>query len=91
VIDGGVQLDVRIAKHAFDITCVDFNDKVADTDNVEVHHTEGAEEAIEFKLGLRVVGLTFVPGDRAKAQGVVAPIGAVLRKYPAYAVDGRIN
>ena len=52
---------------------------------------EGTEEAIEFELGLRVVGLAFIPGDGAKAQGVAAPIGAVLRKYPAYAADGRID
>jgi len=52
---------------------------------------EGVKEAIEFELGLRVAGLTFIPGDGAKAQGAVAPIGAVLRKYPAYATDGRID
>jgi len=62
-----------------------------DANDVEACCVEHTEEAIEFKLGLRVAGLVFVPGDGAEAQGVAAPIGAVLRKYPAYPAYGRID
>jgi len=54
-------LDVRIAEHPSDVACVDFNDEIADSDEVEVGSTEGTKEPVELKLGLRIAGLAFVP------------------------------
>jgi len=52
VIDGGIRLDVGVAEHALDVTCVNFDDEVADANDVEVRGMECMEEAVKFELGL---------------------------------------
>ena len=51
-IDHGIWLDVRVAKHTFDVTCIYFDDEIADSDEVEAGGTECAEETVKFDLGL---------------------------------------
>ena len=34
MIDGSIQLDVRVAEHTFDIAGIDFYDEIADADEV---------------------------------------------------------
>ena len=80
-------MDVGIAEHPSDVACIDFNNEIADSDEVEAGSAEGTKEPIELELGLRIVGLAFVPQNRAEAQGVAASIGAVLRKNPSYTAD----
>jgi hypothetical protein len=58
---------------------------------VETGSTESAEEPIELQLGLRIAGLTLVPGDRPEASWAAAAIGTVLREYPSDATDGGVN
>lgn len=61
MIDGGIGLDIRIAEHTTDVTCVDFNDEVADANEMKALRMEHVEEAIKFELGLRVSRLALVP------------------------------
>ena len=51
-IDHGIRLDVGVAKHTFDVTCIYFDDEIADSDEVEAGGTERAEETVKFDLGL---------------------------------------
>jgi len=46
VVDGGIQLDVGVTEHTFDVAGVNFDDEVADTDEVEAHGAECAEESV---------------------------------------------
>ena len=46
--------DVRIREHSFDVSCVDFNDKVPYADEVNTKQAEGAVESVYFELGLGV-------------------------------------
>lgn len=65
-VDGGGRCDVRILEHAFDVLRVDFDDEVADTDDVELEGLEGPVKTIEFELGLGESCLTVVEGDGAE-------------------------
>jgi len=56
-----------------------------------VHRAESTEKTIEFKLGLRVTGLAFIPSDGAEARRAAPSIGAVLHEYPAYAMIRRVD
>jgi hypothetical protein len=38
-VDGSVGLDVGIAEHTFNVTCIHFNYEIVDANKVEVHHT----------------------------------------------------
>ena len=51
-IDCSIWLDVRVAKHTFDVTCIYFDDKIADSDEVEAGGTEHVEETVKFDLSL---------------------------------------
>ena len=70
-VDGGGRCDVRILEHAFDVLRVDFDDEVADADDVELEGLEGPVKPIEFELGLGESGFAFVHGDRPEP--VVVP------------------
>jgi len=61
VIDCGIWLDVRVAEHTFNVAGIDFDNKVADADEVEACGTECAEETVQFEFHLRVVQLALVP------------------------------
>jgi len=80
-------LDIGIAEHPSDVACVNFNDEIVDSDEVEAGSMEGTKEPVELKLGLRIAGLVFIPQNRAEAQGAAASGGAVLRENPSYAAD----
>ena len=56
-IDGGIQLNIRVAEHIFDIACVDFHNEIADTDEVKVYSTECMKKPIELELCLRIIRL----------------------------------
>ena len=80
-------MDIGIAEHPSDVACIDFNDEIVDSDEVEAGSAEGMKEPVELELGLRIAGLAFVPRNRAEAQGAAASVGAVLHENPSYAVD----
>jgi hypothetical protein len=54
-IDCGIRLDIGVAEHTFDIAGIDFNNKLVDTNKVEVGSTEGVEETVELQLSLGIV------------------------------------
>ena len=51
-VDRGIWLDVRVAKHTFDVTCIHFDDEVANSDEVKAGGAERAEETVKFELSL---------------------------------------
>ena len=51
-IDRSVWLDVGVAKHTFDVTCIHFDNEFADSDKVKAGGTECTEETVKFDLGL---------------------------------------
>ena len=51
-IDAGTWGNVGIREHAFDIVCVDFDDEVSYTSEVESECTECTIEAVKLELGL---------------------------------------
>jgi len=46
VVDGSVRLDIGVTEHTFDVAGIDFDDEVADTNKVEAHGVECAEESV---------------------------------------------
>ena len=52
MVDDCVRLDVGVAEHAFDITCIYLNYKVVDADEIEVLCPEHVEESVELEFGL---------------------------------------
>jgi hypothetical protein len=60
------------------------------TDEVEAEGAKGSEQAIELKLGLRVAGLAFVPGEGTEAGGAAVAIGTLLGEDPPHAAPRRV-
>lgn len=54
-------------EHTLDVAGVDFDDKVADSDQVEPERAECPVESVELELGLRETGFAFIEGYRAEA------------------------
>jgi len=46
VVDGYIRLDVGVTEHTFDVAGVDFDDEVADADEIETHGAECVEESV---------------------------------------------
>ena len=65
---------------------VHFDDKLADTNNVEVEGMECAEQTIQLYLGLRIVTLLLVPGNGTEMRRAASTVGAFLRQDPANSV-----
>ena len=72
-VDRGVRLNVGVAKHTLDVTCIHFDNEIADSDEMMAGGTERAEEpALKFELRLGVTRLAFVPrGNRSVMAGDV--------------------
>ena len=60
-IDGSIWLDVGVAEHTFDIACINFHNKIADTDKVKACGTECMKKPIELELCLRITRLALIP------------------------------
>jgi hypothetical protein len=91
-VDRGVRLDVGLAKHTFDVTCIHFDNEIADSDEMKAGGTERAEEpAVEFELRLGVTRLAFVPREGTEARWPATSIGTNLSEDPTYTTHGRIN
>ena len=54
-VDCSTWLNVRIVEHPFNITSIDFDSKIFDTDDVKSVSLKGAPETIYLDLGLGVV------------------------------------
>ena len=71
VVDTSRGCNVRICKHAFDVLCINLNDKIAAYDDIKPECVHCSIKAIEFELWLGESGFTLIKGDRAKACKVV--------------------
>jgi hypothetical protein len=90
-IDCSIRLDIRVAEHTFDIAGVNFNDKLADANEVEAGSAEGTKETIELEFSLGIMGLVLVPRDGAEARRAAMAIGAVLSEDPSHAADRQVD
>src|SRR5882724_4653212 len=79
-VDRSAWLNVRVVAHPFNITSIDFNSKIFDTNDVKSVSLKGAPKTIYLDLGLGVVQFSFIPSDRTKAARISLVIHAKLRE-----------
>ena len=84
-------LEVRIIDHSFDVTGINLEEEMVDSDEVTLGVVEGAKDTEEFALGLGVVALGSIPGAREESHGVSNAVGAKLRQYSPEANVRRVN
>src|SRR5882724_13295813 len=77
-VDCSPWLNVRAVEHSFNITSIDFDSKIFDTNDVKAVSFKGTPETIYLDLGLRVVQFSFIPSDGTKAAWVSLVIRAKL-------------
>ena len=53
-VDHSAWLNVRVVEHSFNITSIDFNSKIFDTNDVKLVSLKGTPETIYLDLRLRV-------------------------------------
>jgi len=82
-VDSSTWLNVRVVEHPFNITSINFDSKVFDTDDVKSVSLKGMPETIYLDLSLGVARFSFIPSDRAKAARVSLVIHAKLRENEA--------
>src|SRR5882724_9430110 len=89
-VDCSAWLDVWVVEHPFNITSIDFNSKIFDTNDVKSVILKGVQETIYLDLGLGVVQFSFIPSDGTKVARVSLVIRAKLRASGnARRVDGQ--
>ena len=59
--------DVGIREHTFDVTSVDFNDKILNAEEIESSCTKRAVESVNFEFGLRKSSFAVVKCYRTEA------------------------
>src|SRR5882724_8023899 len=79
-VDCRTWLNFWVVEHPFDITCIDFDSKIFDTNDVKSVSLRGMPETIYLDFGLGVVRLSFIPSDGTKAAQVSLVIRAKLRE-----------
>src|SRR5882724_13195170 len=79
-VDRSTWLNVQVVEHPFDITCIDFDSKIFDTNDVKSGSLKGMPETIYLGFGLGVVRLSFIPSDGTKAAWVSLVICTKLRE-----------
>src|SRR5882724_9333330 len=77
-VDRSTWLNVWVVEHSFNITSIDFNLKIFDTNDVKSVSLKGMPETISLDLRLRVARFSFIPSDGTKAAWVSLVIGAKL-------------
>src|SRR5882724_677953 len=71
-------LNVRVVEHSYNITSIDFDSKIFDTNDVKSVSLKGTPETIYLDLGLRVARFSFIPSDGTKVARVSLVIWAKL-------------
>src|SRR5882724_6186678 len=79
-VDCSAWLNVRVVEHPFNITSIDFDLKIFDTNDVKSVSLKGTPETIYLNLGLGVAQFSFIPSDGTKAARVSLVICAKLRE-----------
>lgn len=69
-IHAGRGVDIRVGEHTMNCRCVDFDDEIANADEVDFESVKSAIETIQFEFGLRKPCLSIVEGDGAEASEV---------------------
>ena len=70
-INGIVRMKSRVINHPLNKLSVHLDDKLHNSDGVQLSMLEGAEEAVELEFRLRVVRLAVVEGDGAETTRIL--------------------
>jgi hypothetical protein len=76
LVDASAGENVRIGEHTLDISGINFEDKISNTNEVETKGTKGAIEAVNFELGLGVLRFSII--ERNAAEVTVIPLVRVV-------------
>src|SRR5882724_7184695 len=92
-VDCSTWLNIWVIEHPFNITCIDFDLKIFNTNDVKSVSLKGTPETIYLDLGLGVARFSFIPSDGTKAAQVSLVICTKLRENEtggnARRVDGQ--
>ena len=72
-VDTCARYDIGIVEHSFDVLCVNFDNEVSDSYDVQSEFSECAVEAVDLKFRLREASFAVVECDRSKSIVVVFP------------------
>jgi hypothetical protein len=74
-VDASARGDVRIGEHTLDISGINFNDEISNTNKIETKGTKGAIEAVDFELGLGVLRFSII--ERNGTEATVIPLARI--------------
>src|SRR5882724_3650206 len=90
-VDCSAWLNIWVVEHPFDITCLNFDLKIFDTNDVKLVSLKGMPETIYLDLGLGVAQFLFIPSDGTKAAWVSLVICAKLRENETSGNERRVD
>src|SRR5882724_977321 len=90
-VDRSAWLNVRVVEHSFNITSINFDSKIFDTNDVKSVSLKSMPETIYLDLRLRVARFSFIPSDGTKAARVLLVIGAKLGENETGGDARRLN
>ena len=97
VIDTSAGGNIWVSEHAFDIPGININDKVLNTDKIELKCSKGAIKAVKFEFRLQNLGFVGIEGDGTKLAVImfVKLLRIALSKEESYgnvqSVDGKYD
>src|SRR3981189_3743693 len=77
LVDASAGGNVRIGEHTLDISGINFDDKISNTNEIGATGTKGAIEDIDFKLGLGVLRFSII--ERNGAEATVIPLVRIFK------------
>ena len=90
-VNGVVQMKRRVVDHALDELGIHFYYETLDSDGEKLGLLQGAEETVEFELGLRVALLALVEGDGSEPTRVALLVVSDLEDDIANSVHTRVD
>ena len=90
-VDGIVRVEGRGIDHVLHKLRVHLDYQLLYTNGEDLRMLQGAEEAVELQLRLRVSGFAIVEGDGAKSTGISFPILPDLEENVSNAVGTGVN
>ena len=90
-INGIVRMKSRVINHPLNKLSVHLDDKLRNSDGVQLSMLEGTEEAVELEFRLRVVRLAVIEGDGAEMTRILLLILSELEDNIADTVHTRID
>jgi hypothetical protein len=74
-VDASAGGNVRIGEHTLDISGINFNDEISNTNKIETKGSKGTIETVDFELGLGVLRFSII--ERNGAKTTVIPLARI--------------